>query len=85
MILSDSVHSQIKSLTSGTSASHNRIRTDDLAKVLLPVPKAGTEYEDEIMALTREYRKTIEVLVKQTLKLSNIRDKEESWSINNRH
>ena len=83
LLLSDSVHSQIKSLTSGTSASHNRIKTDDLAKVLLPVPNAGTEYEAEIMALTREYRKTIEVLVKQTLKLSDIRDKEERWSINN--
>jgi type I restriction-modification system DNA methylase subunit len=77
LLLSDPVHSQIKSLTSGTSASHNRIRTDDLAKVLLPIPKAGTEYESKMMVLTREYRKTMEVLIKQTLKLSDIRDQRE--------
>jgi len=84
LLLSAPVHSQIKSLTSGTSASHNRIKTDDLAKVLLPIPKAGTEYEGEIWALIRDYRKTIEALVRHTLKLSDIRDKEEKLSINNR-
>ena len=85
LLLSDSVHSQIRSLTSGTSASHNRIKTDDLAKVLLPVPKAGTEYEDRMRALTRLYRKTIEALVKQTLKLSEIRDEKEQWNVDNRY
>ncbi len=85
LLLSDSVHNQIKSLTSGTSASHNRIKTDDLAKILLPIPKAGTEYEDEIKALIREYRKTIEILVKQTIVLSEIRDKEKRQNINNSH
>lgn len=77
LLLSDSVHSQVRSLTSGTSASHNRIKTNDLAKVLLPVPKSGTECEIRISALIVEYRKTIEALIKQTLKLSNMRDKED--------
>jgi predicted RNA methylase len=42
MILRSSVvQEQIRTLTSGTSSSHSRIKTKDLAAVVLPVPKRG--------------------------------------------
>lgn len=75
LLLSDSVYSQIKSLTSGTSASHNRIKADNLSTVLLPTPKPGTKYEAKLRALIKDYRKTLEALVEQTLRLSDIREK----------
>ena len=42
LLLTDAVQSQIRSLTSGTSASHNRVRTSSLARVQIPVVAEGT-------------------------------------------
>jgi type I restriction-modification system DNA methylase subunit len=42
LLMKNEVQAQINSLTSGTSASHNRIRSSELKEVLLPVPKKGT-------------------------------------------
>jgi hypothetical protein len=39
LLLSSHAQSQVQSLTSGTSSSHNRIKTEQLLEVLLPVPK----------------------------------------------
>lgn len=39
LLLSSYAQSQIQSLTSGTSSSHNRIKTDQLLGILLPIPK----------------------------------------------
>ena len=38
LLRSDSVQKQIRNLTSGTSSSHNRIKTEQLQEVLVPVP-----------------------------------------------
>jgi type I restriction-modification system DNA methylase subunit len=44
-----SVQMQVNSLTAGTSASHNRIKTVDLANILIPLPKNNTSlYADWI-------------------------------------
>jgi type I restriction-modification system DNA methylase subunit len=42
LLMLPSIQLQIQSLTSGTSSSHNRIKTSDLEKVLIPVPKVGS-------------------------------------------
>jgi type I restriction-modification system DNA methylase subunit len=83
LLLSNSVHEQVRSLTSGTSASHNRIKTSDLANILLPVPIPGTNYETRLSAVIDKYRKTIGVLVEQMLRLSSIREEHET--LNNEH
>lgn len=74
LLLSETVQNQIVNLTSGTSASHNRIKTNELSNVMLPMPKAGTEYEKKLQLATKEYRHVMESLYKQTLKLSEIRE-----------
>lgn len=38
LLLSSHAQSQIQSLTSGTSSSHNRIKTEQLLNILLPIP-----------------------------------------------
>ena len=74
LLLSETVQNQIKNLTSGTSASHNRIKTNELSNVMLPVPKVGTAYEKKLQLAIKEYRQVMESLYKQTLKLSEIRE-----------
>lgn len=76
LLLLDSVQQQIRSLTSGTSASHNRIRTSELVNVLVPIPKAGSEYEAKLKALMKQYRHAVDSLVISTLKIHSIRAEE---------
>ena len=40
------VREQIESLTSGTSSSHNRIKTEQLRKILIPFPKKNGKLDD---------------------------------------
>lgn len=79
LLLSQLVQSQIKSLTSGTSASHNRIKTKELAQVKIPMPVVGSPAEKKLNDLVKEYRRCIESMVKETIKLSSIRAAEEAW------
>jgi hypothetical protein len=62
LLLSPTVQEQIRHLTSGTSSSHNRIKTQELRKVLLPIPKNGTETFQEFMKIVQEYREHIKTL-----------------------
>lgn len=79
LLLSQLVQHQIKSLTSGTSASHNRIKTKELAQVKIPMPVAGSPAERRLNELVKGYRSSIETMVKQTAKLSIIRASEDTW------
>ena len=47
------VQDQILNLTSGTSASHNRIKSKDLANVMIPLPIKGTLKGDEFNILIK--------------------------------
>jgi len=73
LLLSDPVHDQIKSLTSGTSASHNRIKTQDLAEILLPMPKHGTKQALKVQRLIKDYRQSVQTMVRQTRKLADVK------------
>jgi type I restriction-modification system DNA methylase subunit len=43
LLLTAHAQAQIQSLTSGTSSSHNRIKTEQLLEVVLPIPKKSTK------------------------------------------
>lgn len=56
LLLSEYAQKQIQSLTSGTSSSHNRIKTKELMSIRLIIPKQGTskrkEYDELIKSFT---------------------------------
>lgn len=73
LLLTQVAQKQIVSLTSGTSSSHNRIRTSELASVLLPIPKSGSDLEEKLFALVKDYGIAISAITNATLSLSQIR------------
>ena len=70
------VQNQVRSLTSGTSASHNRIRTGDLARVVMPWPRPRTRNARLLNGLAAEYRTALEALVNSSIVLATIRKRE---------
>ena len=79
LLLIDLVQAQIRSLTSGTSASHNRIRTSDLARVRIPVPKPNSESKKRLHSTLAKYRVSIEKMIEKTWEITEIRKKKEWW------
>jgi type I restriction-modification system DNA methylase subunit len=73
LLLTDVAQKQIVSLTSGTSSSHNRIRSSELANVLLPIPQYGSDLEKTLLGTVKEYGEAISTLTTATLALSQIR------------
>lgn len=57
LLMLPSVQTQINYLTSGTSSSHNRIKSADLSNVLIPFPKRGTKLYDNLFKEATEYEK----------------------------
>lgn len=59
------VQNQIINLTSGTSSSHNRIKSKDLANVIVPIPLDSSvnskEYDSLIEHLDKNYKKMMEL------------------------
>lgn len=73
LLLTDAVQSQIRSLTSGTSASHNRIRTTSLAGVQIPVAVRGTLRAQRLAAAVKRYRSAIRVVTMAAIELAELR------------
>ena len=73
LLLSAPVQAQIQSLTSGTSASHNRVRTEDLGKVALPLPALGSSASERVGALVREYRDNLRRMFEDSWRLAALR------------
>jgi len=76
LLLTDAVQAQIRSLTSGTSASHNRIRTSELSSVLIPVPKAGSQIAEALEQLETEYRDALGGMARAAQKIALLRKQE---------
>jgi hypothetical protein len=76
LIQTAAVQNQIQSLTSGTSASHNRIRTAELAQVLIPMPKPGSLTFDTVWQNVTEYEEALRHMEKGAKLISDIRAKE---------
>ena len=73
LLLTDAVQSQIRSLTSGTSASHNRIRSAELASVLVPIPTQGSSKEARLKVLASEYRTALTAMSQASAKVALLR------------
>lgn len=78
LLLTDAVQSQIRSLTSGTSASHNRIRTAELASVLVPMPDQGGTRSAKLKALAENYRFALQTMSQASVKVAALRASEAS-------
>jgi predicted RNA methylase len=76
LLQTDVVQNQVRSLTSGTSASHNRIRTAELRQVLIPIPKLGTKKSKIIYKLSCDYQVALEALTKNAGILAKIRERD---------
>jgi hypothetical protein len=74
VLLTDAVTAQVASLATGTSASHNRVRSEDLASVLVPVPKDGARGTDRTRELIDEYRKACRQISGGILNIVRIRE-----------
>jgi len=57
LLLSTFAQNQILSLTSGTSSSHNRIKTAQLLDVRLPIPRPNTPAHTEFKRATQTFEK----------------------------
>jgi type I restriction-modification system DNA methylase subunit len=63
LLLSSQAQSQIQSLTSGTSSSHNRIKTEQLLDILLPIPKERKREKSEYRRLVEDFSRAHASLV----------------------
>lgn len=77
LLQSKVVQDQIKSLTSGTSASHNRIRTSELAEVRIPIPRDNTAESKILRRVTTNYSEALQLVLRNTLTLGRLRGEEE--------
>jgi len=55
LLLLPAVQTQIKASTSGTSSSHNRIKTNELLNIIIPLPKKNTDYYSDFMKKAKKY------------------------------
>ena len=79
LLLSKVAQTQIQSLTSGTSASHNRVKTRDLAQVSLPIPRSGTEAAKRLRSKLTPYRKALTNMMECQRSLFELRGTEMEW------
>lgn len=70
LLQTDIVQNQILSLTSGTSSSHNRIKTKELMEIELPMLKKNSKHYEEYKNFIKDYEKTIRNMMNENLKLS---------------
>ena len=73
LLLSDVAQNQIKALTSGTSSSHNRIKTRELMTVKIPIPRKDSSLRSEYESIIDKFRVANETLNKSNTVLA------ESW------
>ena len=76
LLQTQAVQSQIRSLTSGTSSSHSRIRTNEFAQVLIPFPKPGTTRAKQITKIAGEYRDVLSSLATNATAVARLRQLE---------
>lgn len=63
------VKQQVENLTSGTSSSHNRIKTEQLSEILIPLPKENTSVENKYNVVENEIEEAIKLKYKAQNKL----------------
>ena len=68
------VQNQITNLTSGTSASHSRVKTEDLENLRIPLPKPNTKEEQQFKMKIQEYQNYIENLISNIISINSLRN-----------
>jgi type I restriction-modification system DNA methylase subunit len=76
LLLSRMAQTQIQSLTSGTSASHNRVKTKELAQLSLPVPRGGSESAKQLKRKVTHYRQVLASMMECQQSLVELRENE---------
>jgi type I restriction-modification system DNA methylase subunit len=76
LLNTQAVFSQVTNLTSGTSSSHSRVRSQDFGKIYLPVPRPGSERFELFRRLAERYRLAIEGLSKSLIEVDATRKQE---------
>jgi type I restriction-modification system DNA methylase subunit len=82
LLLTAPVQSQICALASGTSASHNRVKPEKLADVLIPLPNKGTQKHKAFGALVAKYEKASNSLTGSSWELAQCRAEAQGIGIN---
>jgi type I restriction-modification system DNA methylase subunit len=73
LLMLPSVQTQINYLTSGTSSSHNRIKSIDLANVLIPLPIKNSELYNDLFNKAKEYEKRNKKINELKLEMSQLK------------
>ena len=74
LLLSPAAQKQVQAMTSGTSSSHNRIKTKDLAGIQLAIPRHGTKSADLLEKQVAEYRSALQKIAEGCLQISMLRE-----------
>ena len=72
LLQSELVQAQVQSLTSGTSSSHNRIRTSELSEVMIPIPNEGTGLHSTVRSMVRSYENAVSNISAAALALAKL-------------
>lgn len=67
---------QVCDLCSGTSSSHSRVRSEQIAKIMFTVPRSGTPLRSQFDATVDRYRLASKQLLSSLLEISVLRDEE---------
>jgi hypothetical protein len=79
LLLSEAAQTQIQSLTSGTSASHNRVKAKDLAQISLPIPRSGSVQAKLFRRKVTEYQKALAGMMADQRSIFELRGNEMDW------
>lgn len=74
LLMLPSVQTQINYLTSGTSSSHNRIKSADLANVLIPLPVKNSDLYFDLLSKAKDYEKRNKKINELKLEMSQLKN-----------
>jgi type I restriction-modification system DNA methylase subunit len=74
LLMLPSVQTQINYLTSGTSSSHNRIKSIHLGEVQIPIPRKNTKLYDELLFKAKEYERRNKKMNELRLEMSGLKN-----------
>lgn len=69
LLRTDNVKNQIENLTSGTSSSHSRIKQEQLAEIMISIPRSS-EKKQEFYRVNKEIKESIETIYRAEQNIS---------------
>lgn len=74
LLMNPKVQSQINTTTSGTSSSHNRIKSNDLANIIVPIPRKNSKLYDNFMKFGNQYEENNLNYMNNKLKMEKVKN-----------